>query len=226
MNEIFNPKIRNMKAGGWYWISKAVIQEYMITISFSAFTVYNFLASMADEHQSCFPSQQFISRHLGCSRATVNRAIKVLEKEKLILVEKGNTHHCTYRLLHIDSNNNDTQMLHRRNLPVQNGDTNNTNKQELHNNTVVSVSKLLQPLKSREELLASDIAELLGDQSNDKVYLSYAYKYPESFLRMVLSEVKQTPLHKIKKSRAALFQYLLHYHAKNYTKNLIHHSGD
>lgn len=200
---------RRIKAGQWFWMNKTFIQHYASRIGFSAVGVYSFLASMTDEAQQCFPSQSYIARHLGCSRATVNRAIKVLAQSKLIFVEKRENQNHLYTLLEVQCNTNETDLLHKRNTLVQKCDTNKTYKQEINNDTVVSDS----PMESKENLIASDIATALDDQYHREDYLAFARTYPESFLRRILSEVKRTPYHKIKKSRSALFKYLVHYYA-------------
>lgn len=197
--------IRTMKSGEWFWISKAVMFKYSSRIGSSALVVYAFLASMADETQSCFPSQKYIADHLGCSRATVNRAIQKLTAHKLIAVEKKNRMHHRYFLLHVGRCSKETQMSHERNSPVLKVDTNNINQQEINNNTMDHVKK--------EELLAHEIADMLNDRENLKTYLQYAQKYPEEFLRKIVAEVKLTPLHKIKKSRCALFTFLIRFYA-------------
>lgn len=61
----------------------------------------------------------------------------------------------------------------------------------------------------KEEILAGDLAEGLDDELNFAFYLSVARRYPEDFLRKVYSHVKEIPLNKIKKSRGALFNYLV-----------------
>lgn len=207
--------IRQMRNGAWFWISKNVIQEYYKEIGFSAMAVYCSLASMTDEDQKCFPSQSYIARLLGCSRATVNRAIKMLAKNDLIYIKRENRNHNVYFLLEIGSNKYKHQMFHQRNSDVQKQDTNNTNKQIINNDIVVSVlnkEKEGDDNEIRKEIVAGDIATALNDFKNLKTYHIYAHKYPEQFLRQILSEVKQTPEYKIRKSRAALFTYLLHFY--------------
>ena len=68
---------------------------------------------------------------------------------------------------------------------------------------------------TKEELLARDLAEGLDDKSNFGFYLSAARKYPEDFLRKIYSQVKEIPLNKIKKSKGALFNYLIQKYDKN-----------
>jgi hypothetical protein len=66
--------------------------------------------------------------------------------------------------------------------------------------------------KTREELLAYDLAQALSDLPGFPLYLSYARKYPESLLREILGRVREVPPSKIKTSRGALFNYLIQKH--------------
>ena len=68
--------------------------------------------------------------------------------------------------------------------------------------------------RTRQELLAFDLATALNDRKSLFVYLSYAKRYPESILRRILGDVKEIPAGKIKKSRAALFSYLIKKYAQ------------
>lgn len=65
---------------------------------------------------------------------------------------------------------------------------------------------------SREELLAHDLAEGLEDLAGIALYRSYANKYPERLLRQVFATIMQIPAKHIKKSRGALFNYLIKKH--------------
>ena len=103
-------EVRDLRNGNWYWIHRAVIKEYTPKIGATGIAVYNFLASCADTRQSCFPSQKYIAENLGYSRATVNKAIQVLEENKLIRIEKRSRYHCVYHLLKVRSNAGKTQM--------------------------------------------------------------------------------------------------------------------
>jgi DNA-binding transcriptional MocR family regulator len=211
-----NINAREMKAGEWYWVAKAVIQKYAPDIGCMAMAVYHLLASMADEHQRCFPSQKYIAEKLGFSRATVNRAIKTLAESKLIYIQRRQRYHHVYYLLNVGSFNRETQMSHRRNSDVKQGDTNKNYITRFNNDSIVDIKKMTKKDSfptTRLELLAYDITKALNDPGNMALYLSYARKYPESYLRQILSEVKLTPAHKIKKSRSALFMYLVHLHA-------------
>jgi hypothetical protein len=71
--------------------------------------------------------------------------------------------------------------------------------------------------KDRVGQLALDLAQSLDDPKGLPLYVFYARKYPESFLRMTLGAVKEIPERKIKRSRSALFNYLVQQYAKKGT---------
>jgi biotin operon repressor len=112
-------EVRDLRNGNWYWIHRAVIKEYTPKIGATGIAVYNFLASCADTRQSCFPSQKYIAEHLGYSRATVNKAIQVLEENKLIRIEKRSRYHCVYHLLKVRCKDGKTQMPSKGNSDVK-----------------------------------------------------------------------------------------------------------
>ena len=91
--------VRRIERGKWYWMEKAVIREYTPKVGALGIAVYNYLASLVDLDQSCFPSQRRIGEVLGYSRTTINRAIKRLERHGLIVVDKSARYQHTYRLL-------------------------------------------------------------------------------------------------------------------------------
>jgi len=66
--------------------------------------------------------------------------------------------------------------------------------------------------RSREELLAWDLAAALDDEKGLPFYIFCAKRYPEAFLRAVLGRVMEIPENRIKKSRGALFNYIVQSH--------------
>lgn len=85
-----------------------------------------------------------------------------------------------------------------------NNDMENNNKNELNSFYL-----------TREELLAKKLAEGLDDFESLKFYLSATRKFPEELLIKIYREVKSIPSYKIKKSRGALFNYLLQKYEQN-----------
>jgi hypothetical protein len=67
---------------------------------------------------------------------------------------------------------------------------------------------------TREGLLAKDIAEGLNDTKNIRYYFSVALDHSERYLCDIYRKVRETPEHKIKKSRGALFTYLVRKYEK------------
>ncbi len=224
-------KPRTLKGGGWYWVHKTLIRDHAPGIRAIGIAVYSCLASMANKKQECFPSQQYIADALGYSRATVSKTLKGLERCGLIAVIKRERGHCVYRLLAVRCQKDVGEMSTRGNRDVNQGDTNNNKVTRINNNTIGSVNKIGFSLskhnegtapKTRAELLAMDIADGLKDRHRLSRYLSLAHQYPEQVLRQLLSEVKQVPDNRIRKSRGALFNHLL----KKYVQETNHDSGD
>ena len=82
-------------------MEKAVIRKYAPKVGALGIAVYNYLASLANTDQYCYPSQARIGEVLGYSRTTINRAIKRLEEHGLILVDKSGRYQQVYRLLRV-----------------------------------------------------------------------------------------------------------------------------
>lgn len=203
-----NVQPRKMVAGEWFWLEKAIIRKYLPQISASGFAVYSFLASCVDEKQTCFPSQQYMATHLHCSRSTVCRALSKLEEAQLIRRRTGPRNRTDFTLSAIspgsgvdkkDSGCMDaTDLSHQCNESVAPVHTNNNQRRRIINNNW-----------EKENLLASFLADSLNNLEALPVYQSYARRYPEEVLRKVLSETKETPANKIRKSRSHLFAYIL-----------------
>ena len=62
---------------------------------------------------------------------------------------------------------------------------------------------------AKEIQLAEDIAEALHDSDALSLYLSYTQEFPHEKLRELLAKVCAIPDDKIKRSRGALFTYLV-----------------
>jgi len=66
--------------------------------------------------------------------------------------------------------------------------------------------------------LALELANTLNDMESLQAYVGMTQKYSEAFLRKVLTKVLSIPENKIRKTRGALFTYLVKQHA-NYSGN-------
>ena len=213
-----NREARSLAHGDWYWIPRAVITGYASEIGARALAVYNFLAAYADSRQTCFPSQKYMAERLGCSRSTVNKAVKTLAAAGLVGIEKRSRYHLVYTLLEVRCRAGKTEMRRGGNPDVSLTDTND-NKVTINNNDIDNDMKNLDSAdrstvrdftpRTKEELLALDLARGLDDLKALPLYLAYARKYSEGALRRALSEARAVPAAQIKKSRGALFNHLI-----------------
>ncbi|MFN8250236.1 MAG: hypothetical protein U0V75_00035 [Ferruginibacter sp.] len=62
--------------------------------------------------------------------------------------------------------------------------------------------------------LAKEIAYALHDIDSLALHIQYAQKYQEAFLRKTLAKVLSIDERKIKRSRAALYTYLINQHSR------------
>jgi hypothetical protein len=67
---------------------------------------------------------------------------------------------------------------------------------------------------SREEALAQELAERLGDPDGLPFYLKVTRRYSETFIRSILSRVLEYPPERIRTSRGALFNWLIRHHGE------------
>ncbi len=207
---------KDQKSGGWYWIDRDILRLYGARIGVAGLGVYNVLAMFAgSETQVCFPSQNTVAKLLGISRRTVIRKIKLLGDLGLIEVEKRNGR-CRYRLLRRRVSGaaqyGDRQVT--AGVPV--GNTKDNKRIRVVNNIDKGENSRSKPKaaenyrpKTREQALALDLARELDDLPGLPLYISFAKKYPEPFLRQIAGQVRDIPAGNIKKSRGALFNHLV-----------------
>ena len=65
---------------------------------------------------------------------------------------------------------------------------------------------------TRDEYLAQELTERLGDPQGLPLYLKVARRYTESSIRQILGRVMEVPDERIRTSRGALFNWLIHRH--------------
>jgi hypothetical protein len=66
--------------------------------------------------------------------------------------------------------------------------------------------------QSKEYKLAYEIAETLGDLESLELHISIAERLNESVLRKILTKVMSVPHNQIKRTRGALYIYLIKQH--------------
>lgn len=69
------------------------------------------------------------------------------------------------------------------------------------------------------DALAYEIARTLDDHDALPLYKSYLERYPHQFLRDTLAKVMSIPGHKIKRTRGALFTFLVQHNGNRNLRN-------
>ncbi len=87
------------------------------------------------------------------------------------------------------------------------------NDKEIEND-IRNERKLNPLLVGKEEVLAKELAIGLADTKNLKYYQSVVKKYPEHLLLNIFDKVRNIPESKIRKTKGALFNYLVQKHGK------------
>lgn len=93
--------IRDLRRGDWYWINKALLDEYGSIIKPIGIAIYNCLAEHANQEGFCFPSHKHIADQIGASISSVQRGIR--QMIKLGIISKGRRRYSNvYYLLKLD----------------------------------------------------------------------------------------------------------------------------
>lgn len=69
-------------------------------------------------------------------------------------------------------------------------------------------------MSNKQKALAYELADALDDLKSIDYYIALVSKYSEEYLREKLQIVQTTPIEKIKRSRAAYFNYIVSQHGR------------
>lgn len=94
-------KVRDLRNGDWYWVSKALLDEYGDRLKPIGIAIYNCLAAHANQEGFCFPSHGHIAKKIGASISSVQRGIRELIKLEIIRKSRQRYHN-VYYLLKLD----------------------------------------------------------------------------------------------------------------------------
>lgn len=94
-------KVRDLRNGDWYWISKVLLEEYGDKLKPIGIAIYNCLAAHANQEGFCFPSHKHIAKRIGASISSVQRGIRELIKLGIIRKSRQRYHN-VYYLLKLD----------------------------------------------------------------------------------------------------------------------------
>lgn len=130
-------KVRDLRNGDWYWISKVLLDEFGERLKPIGIAIYNCLAEHANQEGFCFPSHKYIAQKIGASISSVQRGIK--QMIMLGIIRKGRRRYSNvYYLLKLDRSGRPTsKQIGQSDLHIgqgdrsdQSGGTTNKNKEK------------------------------------------------------------------------------------------------
>ena len=173
------------------------------------------LSTFMDAEGRCYPSQEALAHALGISRTAVTKRVKSLlafrwkesplVSAKKVRGSKGKFDNTVYTILpesslRIFDNNNHVNTSHVATIHTNQNQTNN----KIYN--TVTERNII-----KNDPLAIQLAQDMGDMKNLAYYKSAVRKFPPSLLLRSRGEVLEE--NNIKKSRGAMFVYLVKKHA-------------
>ena len=159
-------KVRDVRNGDWYWISKVVLDEYGKKIQPIGIAIYNCLAEYANQEGFCFPSHKHIAEKIGSSISSVQRGMRILIKLGLISKKRKRLHN-VYYLLKIDRsdrpNSNqigqpDRQFGHTDRWDRSKGTTNKNKEKDLNKKNYGADKKTVDNLNEMRSMLAEKMS--------------------------------------------------------------------
>ena len=151
-----------------------------------------------------------LARKLGLPYTTTRRAVKELAEEKVIFYFPAKNQWVPGVMFL------NPQIFHRKGGNLS--EVKRSTFGEPYNVNNDSKNKYIKNVKwlarGPEEALALEVAKTLGDEKNLGLYLSYCRKYPRDIILRAFGEAKETPEGRIKRSRGALFTYLVKRYAQ------------
>ncbi len=85
--------------------------------------------------------------------------------------------------------------------------------------SVTTYSNYHMEQQQNDNRLAYELASALNDKEALGMYIMFVQKYQEDFLKRILLRVMSIPDNKIKRTRGALFTYLVKEHGSNHFRN-------
>lgn len=159
-------KVRDLRNGDWYWISKVLLDEYGDRLKPIGIAIYNCLAAHANQEGFCFPSHKHIAKRIGASISSVQRGIRQLIKLEIIRKSRQRYHN-VYYLLKVDRsyrpNSNKVGQTDRHigqsDRSDQSARTTNKNKEkELNKKNYGSHEKTVDNLSEARSMLAAKMS--------------------------------------------------------------------
>ena len=159
-------KVRDLRNGDWFWISKVLLDEYGSRIKPIGIAIYNCLAEHANQEGFCFPSHKLIADRIGSSVSSVQRGIRQMIKLGLIN-KKRRKFSNVYYLLKVDRSDrpnlnkigqSDRQFGHTDRWDRSNGLTNKNKEKDLNKKNYGANKKTVDNLNEMRSMLAEKMS--------------------------------------------------------------------
>ena len=159
-------KVRDLRNGDWFWISKVILDEYGSQIQPIGIAIYCCLAEYANQEGFCFPSHKTIADKIGSSISSVQRGIRQMIKLGLISKKRQRLHN-VYYLLKIDRSDRpnskqigqpDRQFGHTDRWDRSNGTTNKNKEKDLNKKNCESHKKTVDNLAEMRSMLVEKMS--------------------------------------------------------------------
>ena len=206
----------------WFSLPQALFRLFSSNLGVTALAVYSLLAAYADENFRSRLEYHKISRKLGCTKLEAIMALHTLENLHLIKAEPQNSRTKSYQLLWNPPWGKVCGKPCGKPEPKQEKKTrtyrfvySQENIFDIDIEGPVNKLRFLNNMSQTDETqFAYELAEALNDQEAIQMYIAYTNRFPEPLLREMLVKVLSVPDHKIRKTRGALFNYLIQQHAR------------
>jgi len=159
-------KVRDLRNGDWFWISKVLLDEYGSKIKPIGIAIYNCLAEHANQEGFCFPSHKLIADKIGSSVSSIQRGIRQMIKLGLIN-KKRRKFSNVYYLLKVDRSDRpnskqigqpDRQFGHTDRWDRSIGLTNKNKEKDLNKKNCVADKKTVDNLNEIRSMLAEKMS--------------------------------------------------------------------
>lgn len=197
----------------WFTMPKALFRFHSSQLGIRGIAVYCLLAAYADSEFRSKLNFHKISQKLGCTNSEAVRALHLLEELHLIRSVPEYSRTKSYRLLWAPNWGKVWGKVLEKSSPYRiEYSINNIYDDDIEGPIRRIIYK--KPMNLNEETqFAYELAEALNDKEAIQMYLSYVHRFSEALLREVLTKVLSIPENKIRKTRGALFNYLMQQHA-------------
>ena len=197
----------------WCSLPKALFRNFSSTLGVNGLAIYSLLAAYADNQFRSKLNYHKISQKIGCTNAEAVRTLHMLEELHLLKSEPVNSETKSYRLLWIPPWGKTGEKMLEKSNPYRIEYSIN-NKYDDDIDGLISQIIFKQKMNQFEETqFAYELAEALNDKEAIQMYISYVHRFSEALLREMLVKVLSVPENKIRKTRGALFNYLIQQHA-------------